>query len=76
MTAVDWDPDAAEKGGYENFMLKEIHEQPARSGTRSVAGCGRRPVVLAELGMLDEHAAARRVIIVALRHLLSRRTRR
>ena len=25
---VDWDEAAAEKGGYETFMLKEIHEQP------------------------------------------------
>ncbi len=25
---VDWDADAAEKEGYEHFMLKEIHEQP------------------------------------------------
>ncbi len=25
---VTWDVDAAEKGGYEHFMLKEIHEQP------------------------------------------------
>ncbi len=25
---VDWDIEAAEKGGYEHFMLKEIHEQP------------------------------------------------
>jgi glutamine---fructose-6-phosphate transaminase (isomerizing) len=25
---VDWDEDAAEKQGYETFMLKEIHEQP------------------------------------------------
>jgi glucosamine--fructose-6-phosphate aminotransferase (isomerizing) len=25
---VDWDIKAAEKGGYEHFMLKEIHEQP------------------------------------------------
>jgi glucosamine--fructose-6-phosphate aminotransferase (isomerizing) len=25
---VTWDPVAAEKGGYEHFMLKEIHEQP------------------------------------------------
>ncbi|MBQ7265207.1 MAG: glutamine--fructose-6-phosphate transaminase (isomerizing) [Firmicutes bacterium] len=24
-----WDVDAAEKGGYEHFMLKEIHEQPS-----------------------------------------------
>lgn len=25
---VTWDTEAAEKGGYEHFMLKEIHEQP------------------------------------------------
>jgi glucosamine--fructose-6-phosphate aminotransferase (isomerizing) len=25
---VDWDIEAAEKGGYEHFMLKEMHEQP------------------------------------------------
>lgn len=25
---ADWDVDAAEKQGYEHFMLKEIHEQP------------------------------------------------
>ncbi|MDI6712682.1 MAG: glutamine--fructose-6-phosphate transaminase (isomerizing) [Anaerosomatales bacterium] len=25
---VEWDLDAAEKGGFEDFMLKEIHEQP------------------------------------------------
>jgi glucosamine--fructose-6-phosphate aminotransferase (isomerizing) len=25
---VEWDLQAAEKGGYEDFMLKEIHEQP------------------------------------------------
>ncbi len=25
---VDWDVDAAEKGGFEHFMIKEIHEEP------------------------------------------------
>ncbi len=25
---IEWDVDAAEKGGYEHFMIKEIHEQP------------------------------------------------
>lgn len=25
---IDWTPDMAEKGGYNHFMLKEIHEQP------------------------------------------------
>ncbi|MDR5657368.1 glutamine--fructose-6-phosphate transaminase (isomerizing) [Halodesulfurarchaeum sp. HSR-GB] len=27
-TAIEWEAEAAEKGGYEHFMLKEIHEQP------------------------------------------------
>lgn len=28
VTHIDWDIDAAERGGYPDFMLKEIHEQP------------------------------------------------
>ena len=28
LTEITWDAEAAEKGGYEHFMLKEIHEQP------------------------------------------------
>ena len=28
MVEIKWDAEAAEKGGYEHFMLKEIHEQP------------------------------------------------
>ena len=28
LNTADWDVDAAEKGGYAHFMLKEIHEQP------------------------------------------------
>ena len=27
-TLIEWTPEAAEKGGYDHFMLKEIHEQP------------------------------------------------
>ena len=27
-THITWDAEAAEKGGYEHFMIKEIHEQP------------------------------------------------
>src|SRR5215212_9367213 len=30
---VDWDAEAAELGGYQDYMLKEIHEQPAALGT-------------------------------------------
>ena len=28
VTHIDWDAEAAEKGGFETFMLKEIYEQP------------------------------------------------
>ena len=28
LKTIEWDAEAAEKGGYEHFMLKEIHEQP------------------------------------------------
>jgi glucosamine--fructose-6-phosphate aminotransferase (isomerizing) len=43
---VDWDVAAAEKGGYDHFMLKEIHEQPdairetLRDRMREVEGDG------------------------------------
>ena len=28
LTEIEWDAEAAEKGGFEHFMMKEIHEQP------------------------------------------------
>jgi glucosamine--fructose-6-phosphate aminotransferase (isomerizing) len=37
VTTIDWTPEAAEKGGYEHFMLKEIHEQP-ESLRQAIAG--------------------------------------
>src|SRR6476659_7663907 len=37
VTTIDWSPEAAEKGSYEHFMLKEIHEQP-ESLSQSIAG--------------------------------------
>jgi len=48
---VTWDPAAAEKGGYEHFMLKEIHEQPAtlRDTLRGRVVEGR--VALPDLGL-------------------------
>ena len=32
LTQITWDAEAAEKGGYEHFMMKEIHEQPKAVG--------------------------------------------
>ena len=53
---ADWDMEAAEKGGYAHFMLKEIHEQPTaikttiqpriRDGLPNLEECGITPEVL------------------------------
>ena len=65
---VDWDEETAEKGGFETFMLKEIHEQAdAVADTiadRTARGDG---VDLDEQGALDEALLAdvRRIVIVA-----------
>ncbi|MFL5777397.1 MAG: glutamine--fructose-6-phosphate transaminase (isomerizing) [Chloroflexota bacterium] len=37
VSTIDWSPEAAEKGGFAHFMLKEIHEQP-ESLSQSIAG--------------------------------------
>ncbi|MEX1171583.1 MAG: glutamine--fructose-6-phosphate transaminase (isomerizing) [Chloroflexota bacterium] len=37
VTIIDWSPEAAEKGGYDTFMRKEIHEQP-EALAQSLAG--------------------------------------
>jgi glutamine---fructose-6-phosphate transaminase (isomerizing) len=66
--AVDWDEETAEKGGYETFMLKEIHEQAdAVADTiadRTARGSG---VDLDEQGALDEEilAGVKRIVMVA-----------
>ena len=39
---ADWDEEAAEKGGYPHFMLKEIHEQPAAITGHRQPPCGGR----------------------------------
>jgi glutamine---fructose-6-phosphate transaminase (isomerizing) len=61
---IDWDAETAEKGGYDTFMLKEIHEQPdAIAETIS----DRTPGDHVELAELSEEllAGVRRIVIVA-----------
>ncbi len=55
VTTIDWSPEAAEKGGYEHFMLKEIHEQP-ESLSQSITGRVNKEGLIAveELAGLDE----------------------
>ena len=54
MKTIDWDTEAAEKGGYEQFMLKEIHEQPkvVRDTIHSVLQNGR--ISFESVGLTDE----------------------
>lgn len=53
-TEITWDAEAAEKGGYQHFMLKEIHEQPAavRDTLNSLLKDGR--IDLSGSGLTDE----------------------
>lgn len=62
---IDWDVDAAEKGGYETFMLKEIHEQ-ADAVAETIADRTVRPDGV-DLPELDDEllSGVRRIIIVA-----------
>jgi glutamine---fructose-6-phosphate transaminase (isomerizing) len=65
---IDWDEDTAEKGGYETFMLKEIHEQ-ADAVAETIADRVARGdgVDLDEHGSLDEAILAdvKRIVVVA-----------
>ena len=65
---VDWDEETAEKGGFETFMLKEIHEQ-ADAVAEAIANRTARAdgVDLAEEGALDDELleGVGRIVIVA-----------
>jgi glutamine---fructose-6-phosphate transaminase (isomerizing) len=51
---VDWGEDAAEKGGYETFMLKEIHEQADAVADTVVDRLAGDAVDLGEIGLSDD----------------------
>ena len=54
LTEIKWDAEAAEKGGYEHFMLKEIHEQPkvVKDTINSVVKDGK--IDFSDIGLTDE----------------------
>ena len=65
-THIDWDMNAAEKGGYEHFMLKEMHEQPKAVKDTLTPRIKNGDVVIEELGMTDEEIRAiSKIFIVA-----------
>ncbi len=68
---IDWDVAAAEKCGYEHFMLKEIHEQPKaiidtlRPRIFHDHESGKRCIDLTEIGLSASSVAASRIVITA-----------
>ena len=56
VSVLDWDPERAEKGGYEHFMLKEIFDQPwaIRETLSGRIEFERDAVMLAEVGLPEE----------------------
>lgn len=65
-THIDWDVDAAEKGGYEYFMLKEMYEQPKALTDTFSPRIKENNIVIEELNMTDEEIRSiRKIMIVA-----------
>ena len=65
-TTINWDINAAEKGGYEHFMLKEIYEEPKAVRDTISPRLKDDDVVIEELGMTDEEIRRiRKIDIVA-----------
>jgi glutamine---fructose-6-phosphate transaminase (isomerizing) len=63
---IDWDEEAAEKSGYETFMLKEIHEQPEAVAETVLDRLATDGVDLGDIGISDaELQELRRIVIVA-----------
>ena len=66
LSTIEWDVDAAEKGGYEHFMLKEMHEQPKTVRDTLMPRIRDNDVYIEELGMSDDEIRAiHRIHIVA-----------
>ncbi|MEA2429914.1 MAG: hypothetical protein QOI19_387, partial [Thermoleophilaceae bacterium] len=63
---IDWDEEAAEKGGYETFMLKEIHEQADAVAETVADRLATDEIDLGEIGLTDDELRSfDRITIVA-----------
>ena len=63
---IEWDANAAEKAGYEHFMLKEMYEQPKTVSDTLTPRVKENDVVIEELNMTDEELGQiRKIHIVA-----------
>lgn len=65
-TWIEWDANAAEKGGYEHFMLKEMYEQPKTVTDTLSPRIRENDIVIDELNMTDDDIRAiRKIHVVA-----------
>ena len=63
---IDWDLDAAQKDGFDSFMMKEIHEQPAAVRDTLAGHFDGRRIVLDEQRLSDEDLrGVEKVFVVA-----------
>lgn len=62
--SIDWDADAAEKAGYEHFMLKEMYEQPRTITDTISPRIKGNDIVIEELQMSDEELREIRKIYI------------
>lgn len=55
LTEIKWDAESAEKGGYEHFMMKEIHEQPkvVAETIHAAMGDDGKTIDLSRMGLTD-----------------------
>ena len=54
LKVVDWDAEAAEKAGFEHFMMKEIHEQPKAIQDNLNSALKDDRIDLTEVGLTEE----------------------
>lgn len=54
IVTIEWDAESAEKGGYEHFMMKEIHEQPKAVEDTINSVVKDDKIDLSEIGLTDE----------------------
>ncbi len=63
---IEWDANAAEKAGYEHFMLKEMYEQPKTVTDTLLPRIKGNDIVIDELNMTDDELrAVKKIHIVA-----------
>jgi glucosamine--fructose-6-phosphate aminotransferase (isomerizing) len=65
VSRVDWDAEAAEKGGYAHFMLKEIHDQAAALSDTLRPRLKNNDIVFEEAGIEAGWEEAERIVITA-----------